>query len=370
MAGRTAARRWVLTRLLAPRVWRGRGKVETPRKILVLHHLLLGDTLMLTPLLAKLRERYLEAEILLACPRALLPLFAARPFGVQALHFDPRDRHTLAGLAQHGPYDVCLIPAENRYTPLARALQARHVCGFAGDKPGWKNALLDEARPFPDQPACFGDFAADLIDGPPPRRYQPEDWPWAPSRDFQRPSQPYAVLHLGASSPLKYWPASRWQALANWLNAQGITPIWSAGAKETELVRQADAEGRFTSLAGQLDLLQLAHLLREATLLVCPDTGVAHLGRLTGTPTATLFGPGSPEISGAGEYWRDSRFEALSAPISCRDQDVTFRRHAKWIKRCARSYGLGQMQCPAPRCMEMIPLEEVQAACARLLGLA
>ena len=56
---------------------------------------------------------------------------------------------------------------ENRYTPLARALGSRVVRGFEGDRPAWKNWLLDEALPFPISPACFGDFAAGLVDDVP-----------------------------------------------------------------------------------------------------------------------------------------------------------------------------------------------------------
>lgn len=368
MASRLPARLWVLRRLLTRFCWSRKSQPATPARILVLHHLLLGDTLMLTPLLARLRERWPAAEIFLACPAAFLPLYACRPYGVQALAFDPRRIATLAGLAEHGPYDLCLIPAENRYTPLARALGARSIRGFAGDRPAWKNWLLDEALPFPQSPACFGDFAATLVDELPPRVFRPEDWCWAECKPFARPATPYAVLHLGASTPLKYWPAERWLALAETLAAQGITPVWSAGGKETALVAQADPGGRFASLAGQLDLLQMAHLLKGARLLICPDTGITHLGRLTGTPTVAMFGPGSAEICGAGLFWHNSPFAALSVPIACRNQDITFRRHADWIQRCARRHGDGPDHCARPRCMEDIALEAVLAACRRLLA--
>ena len=62
-----------------------------PRRILVAHHLLLGDTLMLTPLLAKLRERHPGADIAMTVPRAVAPLYAGRPYGVRALAWDPRE---------------------------------------------------------------------------------------------------------------------------------------------------------------------------------------------------------------------------------------------------------------------------------------
>ncbi len=41
-----------------------------PKKILILHELLLGDTLMLAPLLAELRTRHSQAELFVSCSPA------------------------------------------------------------------------------------------------------------------------------------------------------------------------------------------------------------------------------------------------------------------------------------------------------------
>jgi len=365
---RAGARVFVLARLirqlLDPRAWRRR-KAAAPKRILVLHHLLLGDTLMLTPLLAKLAARYPEAERFLSCPTAIAPLYASRPFGFTALPWQPR-QGDIDQLRAHSPFDLVIIPAENRYSLIGRAL-GRWVTGFADDTPAWKNWLLDEAHAFPQTPAAFGDFCASLVDGTPPPAYRPADWSMPQAIPFERPAGPYAVLHLGASTPLKHWPAERWAALADWLAARGITPVWSAGAKEGDLIKAADPAGRYPDYAGKLDLPQLAQLFAGARLIVSPDTGVAHLARLVGTPTLALFGPGSSLISGAGEYWRDSPFKALSIDIACRNQTNTFRRHRNWIQRCSRGYGSAANQCSEARCMQGITLETVQAACAQWL---
>lgn len=344
-----------------------RKKPDAPARILVLHHLLLGDSLMLTGLLAKLAEQYPQAQRFVACPQALAGLYSDHPFGVTALGWDPRSSAGLQSLFAAAPFDLVVIPAENRYSPLARALGARWVIGFAGDRPAWKNWLLDEAVPFPQTPRAFADFCCDLVSGAPPETYAPDTWPLPPGIAFNSPLQAYAVLHPGASTPLKYWPGERWLALADWFLTQGIQPVWSAGAKEKALVASLDPQGRFPSYAGQLDLNQLAQLYRQARIVVCPDTGVAHLARIVGVPTVALFGPGSSLISGAGQYWRSSPFVAFSHDIDCRNQDVTFRRHEQWIHRCARSQGTAPHQCPRPRCMEAIGLEEVQAACLQVM---
>jgi ADP-heptose:LPS heptosyltransferase len=50
-------------------------------------------------------------------------------------------------------------------------------------------------------------------------------------------------------------------------------------------------------VAGSLDLPGLLELVAHAELLVCGDTGVAHVATATGTPSVLLFGPVSPD------YW-------------------------------------------------------------------
>ena len=65
--------------------------VRSPQRILVLHRLLLGDTLMVTALLAQLRARFPAAEIVMTVTPAYVPLYAGRPYGVTSCTLDPRD---------------------------------------------------------------------------------------------------------------------------------------------------------------------------------------------------------------------------------------------------------------------------------------
>jgi ADP-heptose:LPS heptosyltransferase len=112
-------------------------------------------------------------------------------------------------------------------------------------------------------------------------------------------------------------------------------------------------------------------LLANAALLVCPDTGIAHVARLTGVPTVALFGPGSALLSGAGDFWRDSAFTALTIPdFPCRDQTITMKREVAWVRRCERSYGTGAGQCPEARCMLALSIDLVWRAVEERLSIA
>lgn len=330
-----------------------------PKRILVAHHLLLGDTLMLTPLLAKLREQHPQAEIVMTVPKLIAPLFQKRPFGVLAIPYDPRDIRTLHELLKNTGFDLAIVPGDNRHSWLARALGSKWVVAHAGDRPAYKNWLVDELMSYPNKPAAWGDMVAALVDGPPPAPYDKRSWQAPDYLPFDLPATPYCVLHVGASSPLKMWSKEKWQALAQHLAQKGFQVVWSGGPGEQKYVVDIDPQGHHRSFAGQLDLPQLWQLTKQASLLVCPDTGVAHLGRLVGTPTVTLFGPGSAVICGAGDFWRNAPYHAATAAdFPCRDQNLLFRRQIDWVNRCGRDIN----QCAEPKCMQAIHLETVIAA--------
>ena len=179
-------------------------------------------------------------------------------------------------------------------------------------------------------------------------------------RPFAAPAQPYAVLHVGASTPLKYWDSERWRALAGRL-AGKYRVVWSCGPRETELLRQVDPQGRFASYPGNLDLPQLWQLVANSSLVVTLDTGIAHIGKLTLARTVCLLGPGSAALTGRGEFWRDAPFtEVTVADFPCRDQRIVFGRDVAWARVCRRSLA----ECARPRCMEAIALEDVMRAIA------
>ncbi len=349
------------------------------QRILVAHYLLLGDTLLLAPLLAKLSRQYPHAERFVLARPAVAPLFSGQPYGFTALPYDPRDFSSFRRLLATGPFDLAFALGDNRYAWLARAAGARWIVGFDSDRPAWKNWMVDAPQPHAARPMAWADMAAALAEGAAPAVFRTGDWP-TPAADQKLPAGPYAVLHVGASTPLKLWPAERWRALADFLRQRGITPVWSAGRDETALVDEIlveppDSEQGDLRYCGRLSLPQLWQLLAGASLLVCPDTGIAHLGKLVGVPTVVLFGPGSPTIYGKGDFWRDAPYIGLAAdPFPCRNQNLLFRRELDWVQRCGRDRAAcasasAQWPCDPPTapCMQAIGLAAVLTACTALL---
>ncbi|MEO8485357.1 MAG: glycosyltransferase family 9 protein [Betaproteobacteria bacterium] len=351
-----------VARALADRPARRIEPIE-PRRILIAHHLLLGDTLMLSALVAKLRANHPAADIAMTVPRAAAPLYATRPWGVRALAWDPRD--VPASLFDEPPFDLAFVPGDNRYAWLAAAMRSRWIVAFDGDTPAHKSWPIDRLVPYPDVPGSWGDMVARLAEGPPAPQYAPAQWPSAPAAPFEHPRDAFAVLHVGASTPLKLWTPDRWRAIAMRVAARGIEPVWSAGRGEEAIVAACDPDRRYRSTAETLDLPQMRALLDRARLLVSPDTGIAHLARIAGTPSVTLYGPGSATITGAGRFYAAIPWRAVAVdPFPCRDQRVLFRREIAWVRRCGR----GIAECPHPRCMDAIDVDAVSAAIGEVLA--
>ena len=358
MASRTPSRLLVFAAAFAASVLSvgRRRKPLHPKRVLVAHHLLLGDTLMLTPLLAKLRERYPHAEIFMTTPKAILPLYEQRPYGVSALPYDPTDVSALLALFKNKGFDLAIIPGDNRLSWLALALGAKWIVAFKGDRPAYKNWPIDEFYSYPNFPQAWGDIVARLVPGNAPAVYDPADWSGPTYAPFSLPKEPYCVLHVGASSPLKFWDTGKWRQLANGLADRGFRVVWSGVSAEKNIVAAIDPEQRHLSYVGQLDLGQMWHLLHKASLLISPDTGIAHLGRIVNTPTITLFGPGSHILSGAGAFWRHSPYQAVTVQkFPCRDQKRIFKRDFSWIEICRRNTD----KCADNKCMQAIDFETV-----------
>jgi ADP-heptose:LPS heptosyltransferase len=342
-----------------------------PRRILIAHHLLLGDTLMLTALVARLRRKFPQAEILMTVPPALAQLYEGHPYGLHAEPWDPRDGTSLDRLiatAGDTGFDLALVPGDNRYALLARALGSCWVVALAEATPSWKARLADQLLPWPTVPTALADIFASLAGTDGDDAYDPACWPAPPAREFSRPSGDYVVLHVGAGSLLRLWPEQNWLHVADALSARGLQPVWCGGPDDVARIAAIDPLGRYRNLAGALDLSQLWHLLAGARLLICLDSGVSHLARLTGTASVVLYGPGSPVLFGSGRFFRDAPFAAVwDEAFACRDQHTLFKRSLPWVRRCQRDVAACERDGRRPRCMEGLTPAQVLTAAEGLL---
>ena len=106
------------------------------------------------------------------------------------------------------------------------------------------------------------------------------------------------VIHPGAASAARRWPAARWAAVARAEAEAGRPVVVTGSAGERELaqaVARAAGLGTEAVLAGRTDLLGLAAVVAAAGCVLCGDTGVGHLATAFGVPSVLLFGPTPPD---------------------------------------------------------------------------
>jgi ADP-heptose:LPS heptosyltransferase len=105
------------------------------------------------------------------------------------------------------------------------------------------------------------------------------------------------VLHPGAKSPSRRWPAERFGALARALTAAGHRVVVSGSPAERGLAARVASLGGLPGtavFAGRTDVADLAALVAYARVVVCGDTGVAHLATAYRTSSVLLFAGMSP----------------------------------------------------------------------------
>jgi ADP-heptose:LPS heptosyltransferase len=105
------------------------------------------------------------------------------------------------------------------------------------------------------------------------------------------------VVHPGAASAGRRWPAVRFAAVARSLTDEGHVVVLTGSPDEAPLaeeVRRRAGLPAWSVLAGRTDLAGLAALVAHARLVVCGDTGPAHLASAYGRPSVLLFGPTPP----------------------------------------------------------------------------
>jgi lipopolysaccharide heptosyltransferase II len=129
---------------------------------------------------------------------------------------------------------------------------------------------------------------------------------------------PPIVLHVGAGTEAKQWPAEHWRQLAWYLVVElGRQVVLVGGPDDRIIARRIAGPDAWPGLAdwtGRLSVVELAALLERAELLVGGDSGPAHLAAAVGTPVVVLFsGTNRPQ------QWRPNgeRVIVLREPVEC-----------------------------------------------------
>jgi ADP-heptose:LPS heptosyltransferase len=154
-------------------------------------------------------------------------------------------------------------------------------------------------------------------------------------------TDPYVVVHPGASVPARAWPAQRAAETVATLAERGVRVVVTGSRDEKELTA-AVAGVDAVDLGGRTTLAELAGVLAAARAVVVANTGPAHLAAAVGTPVVSLFAPTVPA----------TRWAPYGVPtVVLGDQDAPCR-------------GTRATTCPVPGhpCLSSVTATDVLAA--------
>ena len=303
-----------------------------------------GDTLMLTPLIAKLRERSSEAEIAMTVPRAIAPLYSTQPLrraraglgstrdaNSRALPGRPFDlRHS------SGRQPVCVAGGSDAFA-LDRRLRRR-----PNERRNWP---VDELTALSGSSRRMGRHGGDAR-----RRTRAVDLrahrlAGAGGSDrFAAPAQRLRVLHVGAARRSSCGRRTGGRRSRHGSRRAASRRYGPPGAVRSRSFAPAIPTGDTRRMRAASNSRNSAHLLASARLLVAPDTGVAHL-RAWSAFRPSRYSARAPRcITGAGDFWRDAPYQRghrRSVPVP---RPARFSSAAK-SNGCAVA-GAREAECP------------------------
>jgi heptosyltransferase-2 len=336
----------------------------------------IGDAVMSTAAMQRLRSSFPGAYIaLLATPRTA-GLFEGSPFVDEVIEYRRKEEGSraffrTARLLRAQRFDLAVL-FQNAFEAALLAWLGRAPLRIGFDEQGRGALLTHRLHRGPQhrnrhqihdyleivaecERLCLGEDFKPQVVNPLPLLIASHAQRSAAARLFQNSdiksiSRPLIALNAGATnSRAKCWPAERYAALAdqliNTLDAR-VVLIGAPGERRSaeRVIEQMQNCGAI-NLAGKTSMVELAGLLDTCNLLVSNDTGPAHIAAALGRPTLSIFGP-------------TNEFE--TAPMGPRSEMI----RAEGIE-CARCM---HRDCPIDhRCMTRISPQEVFEKAMRLL---
>jgi len=333
-----------------------------PRRILVRGTNWLGDAVMTTPALLRLREKFPDAHIALLTPAKLKDLWLHHPAVNETISFAPGESVFAVGKkSRAGKFDLALVLPNSTRSAIETWLAGiPQRIGYA--RP-WRNFFLtqtiasrigavkmhkrsahevrelvadnsklktENAKP----PAAahqlheYLNLAASIGANPEPLAPQlavtPDEIEAAKIKfGLDKITAPIFGLNPGAEyGAAKRWPVEKFVAAALEIQ-QRTNCVWLlfGGKSDTVITNHiASAIGHRPSaiqnLAGKTSLRELMAALKLCRVLLTNDTGPMHVAAALGTPVVVPFGSTSPELTGPG-LPGDARHRLLKSDAPC-----------------------------------------------------
>lgn len=251
---------------------------------LVLRALGVGDFFTGLPALGLVRAALPEHRIVLALPRSLWPLAALCPslddvvesHELEPIRGAPSHPNVAIDLHGNGPESVAVLEATGPSRLIAYAHGGERWCPSEHEVARWCRLVRSAFGIRAEAPDVCG-----ALPQPP---------------DVSVPAG-LTVVHCGAKAAARQWPAARFATVAWQLRERGHE-VWVVGGPNEAGRAAAIGSAAGVPSTSTLTLVELVAVIARARLLVCADSGPAHIATNFGTASVVLFGPTSPDIWG------------------------------------------------------------------------
>jgi heptosyltransferase-2 len=366
---------------------------NSPRRILVRGTNWLGDAVMTTSALLRLREKFPGAKITLLTPEKLRELWKNHPAIDETISFTAGEsifsiakklRKSAREDARPTKFDLAIVlpnsprsaievflagipkrigyarPWRNFFltqavAPRADAVKMRkrsvgEIRALVAANVNRRNdRALTSAATRAHQSHEYLNLAAALGANPeplPPKLFvAPEEIKAAREKfGLDGISNPVFGLNPGAEyGPAKRWPVERFIAAAKEIQ-QRTNCVWIlfGGKNNLPITNQIESEIRnpkhaIFNLAGKTSLRELMALLKLCRVLLTNDTGPMHVAAALGVPVVAIFGSTSPELTGP-IFSSNATILKSDAPCS-----PCFLRECPIDFRCMNGISVGQV---------------------------
>jgi heptosyltransferase I len=277
----------------------------------------IGDACHAVATVQAIQRRYPKAKITWIIGKIEYQLLSGLP-GVEFIIFDKK-----AGLKGYfdlrrqlkGRYfDILLhMQVALRASLVSLLVRAKQKWGFdkARSKEGQSLFVNRQIQPQTEPHVADGFFAFAKAIGVPkseqlhwqmPLETNAIDWY---KKSFSR-EKPYLVIAPVASKAERNWLPERYAAVAKYAHQKGFDILICGGPTETERQMaqsiQSHCDFELNNLVGKTSLKQLLVVLKEAAVVLAPDTGPAHMAVTLGTPVIGLYMHSNPKRTGPYHY--------------------------------------------------------------------
>ncbi len=286
-----------------------------PDRVLVIKLRYVGDVLLATPVLSRLREGFPKARLAMLVNAGTEEVGQGHPALDEMLVLERgsllRQWRFVRELRTRRFDLVVDLTDSDRSALLARLSGAPVRLGYNSEG-RWRGRLytrIIRADRFAMHTLCYhlATTAALGLAGPPPApvlTVAPEARREA-DRLLQEAgiegTRPLVCLHPGARWWFKSWPPERFAALADRLQAETSSQALFLGGEQERDVGSRIAARMSTphrTLIGRTGLKELAAVLERAALMISNDNGPMHMAAALRVPVIGLFGPSDPAVWG------------------------------------------------------------------------